>query len=254
MSRSFVQNCNNNCQSYESQIFLGVCSICILCRNSNQPLTKELNYLLATKIVNFEKIKMLRDMIELVTTFMIIALAELGDKTQLIALSLAAKYNYKNVLLGISSASFILMLIAVLFGKFLSNICGIQVLSALLFILFGVIMLLHKESEEEGNIDKFLKKKINPVIIAFLIFFAAEFGDKTQIATFSLATQLNSFFQVWLGSSLAMISVSSVAIFFGDKLRKIVGDKIKIVSGIIFIAVGIVMLARYFLASYCSIL
>ncbi len=193
-------------------------------------------------------------MIEFATAFLIVALAELGDKTQFITLSLAAKYNYKNVLMGISLASFVLMLIAVLFGNFLSNLCGIEILASSLFILFGIIMLLRRENEEEKYTEKFFKKKINPVIIVFSLFFVAEFGDKTQIATFSLATQLNSFFQVWLGSSLAMISVSSIAIFFGDRLHKIIGDKVNILAGIVFIVAGVIMLLRYFFIDSCSIL
>ncbi len=190
-------------------------------------------------------------MIELATTFFIIALAELGDKTQLITLSLATRYNYKSVLLGISLASFVLMLIAVLFGSILSNLCGISILSALIFILFGIFMLRRKEEKEE--VKDFLKKKMNPVLLVFLIFFIAELGDKTQIATFSLATQFKSFFQVWLGSSLGMLSVNSVAVFLGDRLQKFVGDKINIISGTIFIAVGVAILLKYFLTNYCSL-
>lgn len=161
-----------------------------------------------------------------ITTFGIIFLAELGDKTQLTAMALATKYPWKKIFIGLAAAFALLNLGAVLVGKVLFAflpLFWIKMVSGGLFLFFGVATLRTKgfdDSEEEAEERRF--KVRGPVATSFLMILLAELGDKTQIVTASLAAQHDSPLAVFSGSTLALWSVSLVGIFLGRQLTRLI--------------------------------
>lgn len=161
-----------------------------------------------------------------ITTFGIIFLAELGDKTQLTAMALATKYPWKKIFIGLAAAFALLNIGAVLVGKVLFSILPIfwiKVVSGGLFLFFGVTTLRTKgydDEEEEAEERKFSVR--GPVATSFLMILLAELGDKTQLVTASLAAQHDSPLAVFSGSTLALWSVSLVGIFLGRQLTRLI--------------------------------
>jgi putative Ca2+/H+ antiporter (TMEM165/GDT1 family) len=164
---------------------------------------------------------------QFLSAFGIVFLAELGDKTQLTAMTLATHYPWKKVFIGIAAAFALLNLAAVFVGKLLFTsglpLFWIKLFSAGLFLFFGINSLLeksfdeHKEEEEE---QRFARK--GPIVTAFFMILLAEMGDKTQLVTASLAAQQPHPLMVFLGSTLALWSVSLIGIFLGRQLTRFV--------------------------------
>jgi putative Ca2+/H+ antiporter (TMEM165/GDT1 family) len=154
------------------------------------------------------------------TTFGLIFLAEIGDKSQLVCMTLAARHRHFPVLLGAIAAFIILNTLAVVFGAGLAQWVPEKVLAgavALLFGAFGIKSLLTKEEkEEEGEVEE--KPGHGIFVTTFLMILLAEMGDKTQIAIAGLASTLPAA-AVWLGATLALL-VSCV----GRKL--VMGDRV----------------------------
>ena len=163
---------------------------------------------------------------QFLSAFGIVFLAELGDKTQLTAMTLATHYPWKKIFLGIAGAFALLNLAAVFVGKILFAflpLFWIKLLSAGLFLFFGINSLLerdfdeHKEEEEER---RFARK--GPIVTAFFMILLAELGDKTQLVTASLAAQQPHPLVVFLGSTLALWTVSLIGIFLGRQLTRFI--------------------------------
>ncbi len=164
-------------------------------------------------------------MTQFLSVFGIVFLAELGDKTQLTAMTLATHYPWKKIFIGIASAFALLNLAAVFVGKSLFAFLSpfwIQLLSASLFLFFGINSLLEKdfdEHEEEDEERRFARR--GPIATAFFMILLAELGDKTQLVTASLAAQ-QSPLVVFLGSTLALWSVSLMGIFLGRQITRFI--------------------------------
>jgi len=163
---------------------------------------------------------------QFLSAFGIVFLAELGDKTQLTAMTLATHYPWKKIFIGIAAAFALLNLAAVFVGKLLFAflpLFWIKLLSAGLFLFFGINSLLEKsfdEHEEEEEERRFARK--GPIVTAFFMILLAELGDKTQLVTASLAAQQPHPLVVFLGSTLALWSVSLIGIFLGRQLTRFV--------------------------------
>jgi Ca2+/H+ antiporter, TMEM165/GDT1 family len=175
---------------------------------------------------------------DLFIPFLAIAIAELGDKTQISILLLSSrtkKYGY--IFLGVFLAFFIVDGIAIVAGNLITSVVDVTILkpiSGLVFIIFGVYMIFSKKEEME---DKKYDKNI--FISAFLMIFLTEWGDKTQVASALFATQYNMFI-VLIGTMLALSILSLIAIFFGKILSGRLNQKIiKKIAGVIFIILGI---------------
>ena len=184
---------------------------------------------------------------QFLSTFGIIFLAELGDKTMLTAMTLATHYPWKKIFIGIAAAFALLNLAAVFVGKLLFAflpLFWIQLFSAGLFLFFGINSLLEKSfdaHEEEEEEQRFARK--GPILTAFFMILLAEMGDKTQLVTASLAAQAKqSSLVVFLGSTLALWSVSLLGIFLGRQLTRFIPlFYIHRAAGVLFLvfAVGI---------------
>ena len=177
----------------------------------------------------------------LITTFIIIAAAELGDKTQLLTFGFATRYPLWEVLAAVSCATGILMAAAVLFGGVIHYYIPafyISLLAGSLFVLFGIWNLFgEKEEETEG------KTKGAPFWIVFTGFLLAELGDKTQLATLALAAELGSPWLVWAGATLAMVLVNGIGALTGKWIGKLIPEFwLRLFGSAIFIIFGIVTL------------
>jgi Ca2+/H+ antiporter, TMEM165/GDT1 family len=176
-------------------------------------------------------------------SFFLIFMAEIGDKTQLVALSFAAKIKPLKVVAGIFIGTMFCLLLAVLVGRNLNLIIPLDLLRILVglsFIGFGLWTL----KGDSGNENKSSKNlRLGPVATVAVAFFLAELGDKTQLATISLAAEYRSFFNVWAGSTLGMVCADSLAIILGVIAGKKLPEKtIKYISSVIFIIFGLVIL------------
>jgi len=174
------------------------------------------------------------------SSFFLIFLAEMGDKTQLVALSLATKFNPWKVVVGIFIGTLVSHLMAVMIGQNLSLIIPMQYLKVIVglsFIGFGLWTLKgdkYAEKKEKGG------SKLGSVITVALAFFLAELGDKTQLATISLAAQYRTLFGVLAGSTLGMVCADGLAIALGSFAGKKLPEKtIKYFSAAIFIIFGL---------------
>jgi len=176
-----------------------------------------------------------------------ISLAELGDKTQLSILFLSSKTKkHLHLLLGVVLAFLIVDGVAVLLGTWIMNIMPIiwlNILSGIIFIIFGIFLL--RENKIQGE-SKFYFK--NPFLSGFVLIFASEWGDKTQIASGLFATQYNSW-MVLAGVMTALTLLSTIAIYLGKFISSKVDKKvITRICGIVFILIGILMsISRFFI-------
>jgi Ca2+/H+ antiporter, TMEM165/GDT1 family len=181
-------------------------------------------------------------MLSFFSSLFFIALAEMADKTQFLALSFAAKYKTEQVLAGVFAGTLIVQLLAVLVGKQISLLVPLEYLElavGISFIGFGFWTL---RGEREESADEF-KFKFGPVMTIALAFFIAELGDKTQLATVSLAAEYRNFWGVWLGSTSGMLLADAGAIWFGAVAHKKLPKRmLETVSAVIFIMFGLAVL------------
>lgn len=151
------------------------------------------------------------------TSFILIAAAEIGDKSQLVCMTLAARHRGLPVLLGASAALACLNLAAVVFGATVAAWIpelAVAVAVAVLFAVFGIQALLSSAEEEETVTEK---SNHGIFLTAFLMILVAEFGDKTQIAVAGLSTTAIPA-AVWVGATLALISTCALGVWAGRAL------------------------------------
>ena len=180
---------------------------------------------------------------ELLAAFGLVFLAELGDKSMLLAIAFAARYRPWPVLGGIAIAAFVMLGLSTLVGAALGAALperAIAIGGGLLFLGFGVWTLRGDDEEEESE-DAELRS--GSVLLGVTVAFAlAEFGDKTMIATTTLAgTQ--SPVSTWLGASLGMTAASGLAVvvatLLGARLPK---RLVRVVAALAFFAFGVFLL------------
>lgn len=188
-------------------------------------------------------------LLPVISSFLLIFIAELGDKTQLLTLVFCTKYPVVQVLTAISCATALLMGLAVLFGDAISLFIPqiyIQTAAALLFIGFGLWTLFYKESGK--NKEEAPKAKGIPFFTVFASFFIAELGDKTQLSAFALSAQYKSALGVWFGATLGMVLANVIAAFIGIKFKKHISEEIvEKVGGIVFLIFGLLAFAGIFI-------
>jgi putative Ca2+/H+ antiporter (TMEM165/GDT1 family) len=168
----------------------------------------------------------------------LVVLAEMGDKTQLLAMAFASRYKWQTVMWGVFAATLVNHLLAVVAGNYLTRLIPlsyIQIAAAASFILFGLWTL--RGDTLEGEDKRFNYSPFWTVAVAF---FFAEMGDKTQLATVALATQYDSIIAIWLGTTSGMLVADAIGIIVGIVLGKRIPERfIKWFAAIIFIAFGV---------------
>ncbi len=175
---------------------------------------------------------------ETLIPFLAVALAELGDKTQLALFCLSSQTRkHFQMLFGAIVAFTVTSGAAVLLGDFVSELISPHILkhiSGILFIFFGVLTLWNNRAKNTREY-----KIHNPFFTSFFMVLLAEFGDKSQITTGLFATKYNPVF-VFVGVLLALAILSALAIWLGKTLlRKLPRRKVAVIAGIVFIAIGI---------------
>jgi putative Ca2+/H+ antiporter (TMEM165/GDT1 family) len=178
----------------------------------------------------------------LIVSFLVIAIAELGDKTQLLTMALAAKYPMEKVIYGIFSATAALMLIAVLVGGIIQRLVPtlfISILAGAFFIIYGLIIIAPIKKEEKKEESEKMIRSSDPFWIVFGSFFLAEIGDKTQLATFAMTAKYGTPIQIWIGATLGMVLVNLFGLLIGNVLKNYLPEKaINYLSGGVFIVFG----------------
>lgn len=181
------------------------------------------------------------------TTFLLIALAEFGDKSQLVCMTLAARHRGLPVILGAVAAFAFLNALAVLFGAAVAAWLPewvVTVAVAALFTVFGISALRYRDEDADEEVEE--KPGHGVFATTFLLIFLAEFGDKTQIAVAGLGstTEANA---VWTGATLALACTSILGVLAGRKfLHKLPLVWIHRISGVFFLALAIYAISRLF--------
>jgi putative Ca2+/H+ antiporter (TMEM165/GDT1 family) len=172
--------------------------------------------------------------------FLFVVLAEMGDKTQLLAMAFATRYPAFKVLVAVFLATIINHALAVTVGHFLTVYIPIEIISfiaSLSFIFFGLWTL---RGDTLSGEDK-KPSRFGPVLTVAIAFFLAEMGDKTQLATISLAIEYGNLLQVLIGTTLGMVVADGFGIIVGIVLRKKIPERIiKYISATIFGAFGFI--------------
>ena len=171
----------------------------------------------------------------------IVALAEMGDKTQLLALVLAARFrNPWPIVWGIFVATVFNHALAGAAGAWITTLLGPQMLRWVLgvsFIAMAVWMLI-PDKLDEGDADG--KPRWGVFGTTLVAFFLAEMGDKTQIATVMLAAQYNAYLWVVAGTTLGMMIANAPVVWLGDKItRKVPIRAVHLISAVIFLVLGL---------------
>lgn len=180
----------------------------------------------------------------------VVALAEMGDKTQLLALLLAARFRKPvPILIAILLATTINHGLSAVLGQWLTTVLNPTVMVWVLaigFIAMALWMLVpDKLDDETDSINKW--QRFGVFGATFILFFLAEIGDKTQIATVALAARFDSVFWVMLGTTVGMMIANAPAVFIGKKMA----DRLPIslihkIGAAIFLVVGVSTLVQHY--------
>jgi putative Ca2+/H+ antiporter (TMEM165/GDT1 family) len=215
----------------------------------------------------------------LAVSTILITLAELGDKTQLLALALAARFNWLKVLAGIFIGTLMVHFISTIAGQLIGGLIPafwLGIVTGVLFVGFGIWTL---RGDEEDDGSSTTASRFGPVVTTAIAFFLAELGDKTQIMTMTIAadpaavlrtfgsfgpavssalasvgltstglTPTQVFWGVWAGSTIGMMIADGLAIVVGAVLGKKLPERlITRISGSLFILFGVLTIAGAFL-------
>jgi putative Ca2+/H+ antiporter (TMEM165/GDT1 family) len=176
---------------------------------------------------------------EVLRAFAFIFLAEMGDKTQILAMTFATKYDVKKVLIGIFLGAFLNHGIAVLLGSAFGTIIPantMQIVAGFAFVLFALWSL---KFSEESETDTTKKMKYGPIITVALAFFIGELGDKTQLTAITLAASSLYPAFILIGTVLGMVFTGGLGIYVGIKLgNKIPEFYMKCGAALIFFMFG----------------
>jgi putative Ca2+/H+ antiporter (TMEM165/GDT1 family) len=182
----------------------------------------------------------------LLLSFGVIFVAELGDKSQLMALTFAARYKALPVLLGITLATAVVHALSVGLGA----IVGAQLPTRTISIAAGLAFLgfaawtIRGDRLDEDEAAKASRTERSAVVAASVAFFLAELGDKTMLATITLATTEGPW-GTWAGSTLGMVAADALAVVVGKQLGARLPERtIKFGAAASFVIFGVLLIAR----------
>ena len=168
-----------------------------------------------------------------------VAIAEIGDKTQLLALFLAARFAQKNAIIaGIFVATLLNHFVSAVFGVWVAQWVSPEMMKWIVgisFIAVGLWLLLPDKDDDEDS--KWLR--YGAFGATLVLFFLAEIGDKTQIATILLAAKYQEMFWVLAGSTLGLMLANVPVVYLGEKLmRRIPARAVRIAACVLFCIMG----------------
>lgn len=175
-------------------------------------------------------------------SFLLVFLGEMGDKTQLLSLALVCRFHKPwAILLAITLATLANHGVSVWLGEWIASLMHDGVLKyvvAASFMALGIWMLIPDKQEEVKGPARF-----GVFLTAFVLFFLAEIGDKTQLATVALAAHYQSFFVVLLATTLGMIAANGPILWLGERLQNTCWEKMAhLLSAMLFIVMGLIAL------------
>ncbi len=174
-------------------------------------------------------------------SFAVIFVAELGDKSQLMALTFATRFKPWPVLIGITVATAVVHLVSVAVGYGLGATLPtgwIALIAGIAFLAFGAWTLRGDRLTDEEK-SKAERSTGSAILAVGGAFFLAELGDKTMLATITLATQYG-WFGTWIGSTVGMVAADALAILVGRLLGRHLPEKaIKYGAAALFAIFGI---------------
>jgi putative Ca2+/H+ antiporter (TMEM165/GDT1 family) len=185
----------------------------------------------------------------LLLSFAVIFVAELGDKSQLMALTFAARYPPLPILVGITIATAVVHAASVLVGAVVAVSLptdAINIAAGVAFLLFAAWTIRGDslDDDDAGKAARSERSNRSAVLAASGAFFLAELGDKTMLATITLATT-EGLFGTWLGSTLGMVAADALAILVGSLVgRRLPERAIAIGAAVMFVLFGVVLIVE----------
>jgi len=183
----------------------------------------------------------------LLTSIAVVALAEIGDKTQLLAILLATRFRKPwPIIAGI--------LVATLANHFLAALAGERAAAfldgtwfryaiALGFIAMAAWTLVPDKLDDDADADK--PSRFGPFLATVIAFFLVEMGDKTQVATIALGARFHDALHVTAGTTIGMMLANVPAVFLGHELiRRVPLKTVRTVAALLFLAIGLWLLAQ----------
>jgi putative Ca2+/H+ antiporter (TMEM165/GDT1 family) len=175
-------------------------------------------------------------------SYLLVAMTEMGDKTQLLAFILVSRFKKPWVIIaGIFVATVLNHLMASYCGTWISQQVPAQYMKWILAVsFFGFAAWVLVPDKEDGPA---MESSSGPFLTTVVAFFLAEMGDKTQLSTVALAAKYQSLYLVTLGTTLGMLFSDGLAVFLGDKFSQKLSMKwIRIYASLLFVAFGIAIL------------
>ncbi len=179
-------------------------------------------------------------------SFGVIFVAELGDKSQLMAMAFSARFKPLPILVGITIATAVVHAFSVIGGALLGAALPtdtINVVAGIAFLGFAAWTLRGDELDDDEAARVEVTNR-SAVVAAGGAFFLAELGDKTMLATITLATT-NGLFGTWLGSTLGMVAADALAIGVGALLGTRLPERsIRIGAAVLFVVFGVALIVE----------
>jgi len=178
----------------------------------------------------------------LVASFVLVAVAELGDKTQIAVITLSSRFKAFSVFSGAMLAFLVTTGIAVAIGDALTLVVPtfwIRIATAIIFLIFGVYTVISRKGETQVK----TRENRNSVFSSFSLIALMELGDKTHFAVIALSAQYEFPLLVYLGVMMAFALITGLGATIGTALTTLVPLKhIQLISGFVFILFGVLLL------------
>lgn len=177
-------------------------------------------------------------------SFGVIFVAELGDKSQLMAMTLASRFRPVPILIGITIATAVVHAVSVGIGAAAGLALPadwITLVTGLAFLFFAAWTVRGDELTDDDEASA-ARSGRSAIVTAIVVFFLAELGDKTMLATITLATR-EGLFGTWLGSTVGMVAADALAIGLGALLGKNLPERaIRYGAAAIFVIFGVLLI------------
>jgi len=184
------------------------------------------------------------DLTPLIASFVLVAVAELGDKTQITVITLSSRFKVLSVFSGTMLAFVLTTGIAVAIGDALALVLPafwIRIIAATIFLIFGFYTIFSRKDGEQVNTEK----ARNSVLYSFSLVTLMELGDKTQFSVIALSAEYKSPLLVYFGVMIAFALITGLGVAAGRTLTRFVPLRyIQLGSGFLFILFGIMFLVN----------
>lgn len=180
------------------------------------------------------------DLTPLFSTFLLITLTEIGDKTMIAVITQSCRHSRKSVFLGALAALGMVSAIGVLIGQAIFEVVSrqiIELIAGAIFIVAGITTLLMPEKKKESKWDCF--RSCGGFLGTFILVTLMELGDKTQFSVIALSAESGAGYLVFIGALMGFALITLIEVLFGGELGKRVDKKyIKLASAIVFLIFG----------------